>query len=236
VGVLFGQVMPIPIATTAARAVAGKRHDLSAASSIGSTAYEQLIELLVLIGMVLVAIPCLLFEAHWTVLLASTPLLVAMPALILRLAMRWIDSTLMVIARIAPGSAQRLIDGAHSAVRTCRTVNIGIILQLAVLSVFRYAIMITGAVLTLRTLVPTLDVSDAVIGFPIVQFVSVFPVTPAGLGTAEMTWTGLLTAAGVAAKEAAVVAFAVRVINFLGCLPFFALLLISAPAARSRGS
>lgn len=236
VGVLFGQIMPIQIATTAARAVAGKRHDLPATSSIGSTAYEQLIELLVLIGMVLVAIPCLLFEAHWTVLLASTPLLVAMPALILRLAMRWIDSTLMVIARIAPGSAQRLIEGALSAVRTCRTVDIGIILQLAVLSVFRYAIMIAGVVLMLRTLVPTLDVSDAVIGFPIVQLVSVFPVTPAGLGTAEMTWTGLLTAAGVAAKEAAVVAFAVRVINFLGCLPFFALLLISAPAARSRGA
>ena len=234
VGVLFGQVMPMQIATTAARAVAGKRHDLPASSSIGSTAYEQLIELLVLIGMALVAIPCLLFEAHWTVLLGSTPLLVAMPVVILRFTARWLDGTLTAIARIAPGSLERSIQVVHSAVRTCRTVDIGIVFQLAVLSVLRHAIMIAGAVLTLLTLAPTLDVSDAVIAFPIVQLVSVLPITPAGLGTAEMTWTGLLTTAGLAAKEAAVVAVAVRLINLLGFLLFFALLLISVSAARSR--
>ena len=234
VGVLFGQVMPIQIATTAARAVAGKRHDLPASSSIGSTAYEQLIELLVLIGMALVAIPCLLFQAHWTVLLASTPLLVAMPVVMLRFATRWLDGTLMAIARIAPRSLLRPIEVVHAAVKTCRTVDAGIVLKLAVLSVLRYAIMIAGAVLTIRTLVPTLDVTDAVIAFPIVQLVSVLPVTPAGLGTAEMTWTGLLTAAGLLAKQAAVVAFAVRLINLLGFLLFFALLLISVSAARSR--
>lgn len=234
VGALFGQVMPIQIATTAARAIAGKRHDLPASSSIGSTAYEQLIELLVLIGMALVAIPCLLFEAHWTALLASTPLLVAMPVVILRSTTRWLDSTLVGIARIAPRSLQRSIEAVHSAVRTCRTVVIGTILRLAVLSVLRHAIMIAGAVLTLRTLAPMLDVTDAIIAFPIVQLVAVLPMTPAGLGTAEMTWTGLLTAAGIAAKQAAVVAFAVRLINLLGFLLFFALLLISVSAARSR--
>ena len=236
VGVLFGQVMPIQIATTAARAIAGKRHDLPASSSVGSTAYEQLIELLVLIGMALSAIACLLFEAHWTVFLASTPLLVAMPVAILRFTTRWLDSTLVPIARIAPRSLQRSIQVVHAAVRTCRTVDIGIILQLAVLSVLRYAIMIAGAVLTIRTLVPALDVTDTVIAFPIVQLVSVLPITPAGLGTAEMTWTGLLMAAGISAKQAAVVAFAVRLINLLGFLLFFALLLLIsfASAARSR--
>jgi uncharacterized protein (TIRG00374 family) len=234
VGVLFGQVMPIQIATTVARAIAGKRHDLPASSSIGSTAYEQLIELLVLVGMAMVAIPCLLFGAHWTALLASTPLLVAMPVVILRSTTRWLDSTLVAIARIAPRSLQRSIEAGHSAVRTCRTVNILIIVQLAVLSVLRHAIMIAGAVLTIRTLAPTLAVTDAVIAFPIVQLVAVLPMTPAGLGTAEMTWTGLLTATGIAAKQAAIVAFAVRLINLLGFLLFFALLLISVSAARSR--
>ena len=74
-------------------------------------------------------------------------------------------------------------------------------------------------VLVMRTLVvavalePGIDPAIVAFGYPVAALITAVPITPAGLGVAEWTWSGFLIAGGAAPAVAAIIAVSFRVVG-----------------------
>jgi len=232
-GVLLGQIMPIQIATATARAVVGIRENISAMSSVGSTIYEQLFEVLVLMAMVTISAAALLFRIHWSVLALAALLLITLLVVSTGVATSLAARALSVVVKGVPAFLKGPVLRTEEALAACSNLDQNIVARMTALSVLRYILMVAGAVVMAKALIPAADPLTIALAFPAVQIAVNVPVTPAGLGLVEVTWTGLFLAAGSIAKEAAIAAVAMRLMNFIGfCLFFVPFLLLCAVRFR----
>ena len=224
VGVFVGQILPIQLATAASRAMIGKRERISPLFSLGATAYEQVLDLIVLGAFALVCAGSAIFRVHWTlaiiVSILLTAVLVASVTFAISLAQRFVA---LAAGRI-PGRLTNLVRALETALQMSQRLQRRTVIWITALSVARYVLMLIGTMLIVGTLIPTSDPLQVFLIFPIVQLTTSLPITPAGLGVAEITWMGLFTAAGVGVKEAAIAAAAIRIANLFGFAIFFSIL------------
>jgi uncharacterized membrane protein YbhN (UPF0104 family) len=220
-GTLAGQVLPLQLVTPVIRATAARRHGVSASHAVGTSVFEQLFEVIVLVSMALAGLAVSVLGLRYgppmaAALLVSLTLLIA-PALALG------ERALEIAARLGLCWARPLAEG----MRTARALPQRLLVQLMGLSILRYALMLWLNLQILAWLLPDAPLLPLALAFPLVQGLTALPLVTGGLGITEATWAGLLIASGIPAGEAAEAALSLRVISTAGFLCVLPVLLLA---------
>ncbi len=217
-GALVGQVLPIQIVTPAIRAWLARRHDVPILRSVGGSIYEQLVDFLVLVaaGSASVAM-WMLGTAAGGVTSALLALLAALA--MLTLAIRPVLSglsrvvTLLARGRLAP-AMRRISTGLAEAAR----LPVQDLRALVGLGLLRYLLLVAMNVGLMSLIVPQADPLLLLVGYPVILLVMSSPIFPGGLGVTEISWAGLLVAAGSTAPQAVEAALVLRILSTLAFL------------------
>jgi uncharacterized membrane protein YbhN (UPF0104 family) len=211
-GSFFGQVLPVQLAMTAARWVLVKR-----SGAVGSTLFEQLMDLVVLSAASAAAVLVLMLGAPAYVGVLTLLVLIGCAVVGLPLALTLVASLITNATRsITPISAKgRKVSAVLTAMAELPR---GLIHWLLAWSTARLTVLALRMVIVVAVLIPAMDQGLVALGYPIVGLALGIPITPAGLGVADWTWTGLLVLAGAGAAAAALAALVARCLNFLSLL------------------
>ena len=213
VGSFFGQLVPPQISTAIARWVIAEPDERRDGAVLGSTLFEQLFDLPVLLaaglaGMTAIALG--LGAGMSLAVLCAT--LIASVGLLrhvlggLRIAITAITGTLAL---------QRTQDSFRDGFLRAEAAPASVTFKLSLLSVIRLLIVGSRAVIVTMIFAPAAAPMVIVAGYPIIGLVTALPITPAGLGVVEWTWSGILIQAGATAESAVIAALGLRLINLV---------------------
>lgn len=214
--VLAGQVLPIQVITPLVRAWFARRHHVPTLRAIGSSVFEQLFEVIVLVSMAILA--ALIVQAAGRPVLAG--LAAAAIILVLILAIR-------PIVRLG-GRGCTALGAAYTGTVAQGCLRLGeglaaiggwsngLLIWLSGLSFLRYGLMAALNVGLLLRLAPDVEAGTLLLAFPVVLLVMSLPIFPGGLGVVEVTWAGTLIAAGMTPGAAIEAALSLRIISTAG--------------------
>lgn len=222
-GTLAGQVLPLQLVTPTVRAWSARRHDIPVSRAAGTSVFEQLFDVVVLLSMGVIGLMASVVGMAWAPMLAGA-VLVALTLLLRPVLGLGADALAQGGRRGLPGLS-RLAQGARQA----RDLPGGLLARLVGLSILRYGLLVCLNVMVLACLVPGVPLLPLVLAFPLIQAVSAMPLVPGGLGVTEATWVSILMASGIPAPEAAGAALGLRIVSTAGFLLVFPLLLASGP-------
>ena len=225
-GTLAGQVLPIQLVTPFARAWVARPHQISTTRAVGTSVFEQVFEVVVLLTMGLVSALVLIAKIG-PVLSGLAALVVGLVVLtliapvfhILRKFSLWVSGCLPAMAAKGFAAVEKALQQASDFPKR-------ILFQLTALSFLRYLGMVTLNVWTISVLLPGSDILLLVLAYPTVLLVMSLPFIPGGLGIVEVTWTGVLIAQGIEPAEAVQVALSLRVVSTIAFLAIVPLLLM----------
>ncbi len=227
-GSFLGQVLPVQLAMTAARWVLIKR-----SGAVGSTLFEQLMDLVVLSAASAAAVLVLMLGAPAFVGVLTLLVLIGCAVLGLPLALMLVAGLIANATRPTPPiSAQG--QKVSAVLIAMAELPRGLIHWLLAWSTARLAVLALRMVIMVAVLIPAMDLGLVALGYPIVGLAIGIPITPAGLGTADWTWTALLVLAGTGAAAAALAALVARCLNFLALLMIVIVLTIAGLITRSE--
>ncbi len=225
-GALAGQVLPIQLVTPIVRAWVARPHQISAARAVGTSVFEQVFEIVVLLSMGLVSALVLIAKLG--------PVLSGLSALVAGLVVVTLISPVFHILRKfsiwasghLPAIAAEISAAIEKALRQSTAVPKRILFQLTALSFLRYLGMVALNVWTISVLLPGSDIRLLFLAYPTVLLVMSLPFIPGGLGVVEVTWTGVLIAQGIEPAEAVEIAISLRVISTIAFLAVAPLLIM----------
>lgn len=225
-GALAGQVLPIQLVTPIVRAWVARPHQISAARAMGTSVFEQVFEVVVLLSMGLISALVLVgqFGPAWSGFAAlaaglAVVFLISPVFRILRLFTLWASGHLPAgIANVSAALATALQQAASFPQK--------ILFQLTALSFLRYLGMLTVNVWTIAILYPNADIVFLALAYPTILLVMSLPFIPGGLGIVEVTWTGVLIAQGMPPAQAVQVALSLRLVSTIAFLAIVPLLVM----------
>jgi uncharacterized membrane protein YbhN (UPF0104 family) len=214
-GAFLGQVMPIQVSTAMVRGMVGGRNRGGAATAIGATVHEQAYDFIVLLPAAVAGLVALILE--WSAPTAGAAMLGAVAvAIVLAPRLIWLARDLLSVVRTqTKGRTARFMLDADRALFGASGVPRSLSLQLGMLSLVRAVCMAARIVVIAAVMAPAADALLIALGYPTVGIVGALPLTPAGLGLVEWSWSGLLIHAGSPAADAAAAAISMRVVNLL---------------------
>jgi uncharacterized membrane protein YbhN (UPF0104 family) len=211
-GTLAGQVLPLQLVTPAVRAWMARRHGIPVSRAVGTSVFEQLFEVIVLLAMTAAGLAASVVGPAPGLMLAGAVLL-TLTVLI---------APALALGAVAIGAADRLhwpvLHRLGQGLRQAQALPRSLLAQLMALSVLRYGLLVWLNVQILGWLVPGAPLLPLALAFPLVQAVTALPIVAGGLGLTEATWVGLLMASGLPGPEAAGAALALRVVSTAGFL------------------
>ncbi|MCV2866930.1 flippase-like domain-containing protein [Defluviimonas sp. WL0075] len=223
-GSLFGQLLPPQISAGLARwAFARRVH--TGRSIVGTTLYEQLFDLVVLLSAALAGIAVIAGGFSGPFLVIGFIVFLAVTLVALRLSLLAIERCLRLIPH--PG-----LHALAGAISLARNVPAATQVSLSALSIVRLVIVTARACLAVAIFLPGIDIWTVALGYPIAGLAMAVPIFPAGLGLAEWTWAGLFVLAGAAAAPAAAAGVALRVANILAVCAVIAGFLVARLVGR----
>jgi uncharacterized protein (TIRG00374 family) len=226
-GALLGQVIPVQLAVVLTRSLAGRFGvGWSASMNLGTTAYEQLFDAIVLFaaaiaGLLGLALPLDVFG--WILLIVLSGAIglfvaIRLPLLLAALA--------RLLGRVPSAWLHEHVSRLASAVGRAGELRPSVVAQLIAFSVLRYLANLTRVGVVLIALNMSAYVVPAVIAFPLIMLITTLPITPGNLGIIEWTWSTVLVSAGAGMGAAALFAVIARIINVLALTIVFAILLV----------
>ena len=231
IGATLGVILHAQVVTPLVRAWIARRRNLSPSLAIGTSLYEQIFEVSILVTMA--ALSALIYFAGLDHLVgaALAALFLAIITALLAPGFRFAAWCLRLLQNsVFAKPSARLADGMVVAARLPWTV----LAALNTLSALRYLVMACLHVLILDQILDGAPLEAMVLAFPLVLFVLSVPVTPAGLGLFEAAWIGVLIANGVPAPDAAAATIALRVVTVIGALAVAPLQIIAMSATAPR--
>lgn len=230
-GALIGQVLPIQIVTPAIRGWLARRHDVPLARSVGGSVYEQMIDFLVLAAAASASLMLWLLGAGAgagtgsAAALAGTLAVLAALTLAIRPMLAAMSGVATVLAR---GALARPMRQLSAGLTEAARLPVGALRMLVSLGLLRYGLLAAINVGTMCLLVPSVDPWLLLAAYPAILLVMSAPVFPGGLGVTEISWAGLLVAAGSTAPQAVEAALVLRILST-------AAFLIAVPALLGLG-
>jgi len=212
-GAILGQVMPVQLGVALTRSLAGRWGiGRSPGANLGATAYEQLFDAVVLGIASAVGLLGLLLRpgpGGWVLLiaLAGAAGIVA--------AMR-LTGLLVIAARLlartpASNRLYRAVARYAGAAGRAGELSPSVFARLILLSILRYVANLLRIVVVLGALGMSADAVPTMLAFPLLQWLSLVPITPGNLGVVEWTWSAVLVAAGASMTAAALFAVTARI-------------------------
>ena len=216
-GTLAGQVLPIQVATPVIRTLAARRHGIAPARALGTSIFEQVFEVIVLAVMAALSAMILVLGINSG---QAAVLALAAVAIVTGLLPQMLHLGAWGLRFLPLGRfGATLADGFSRAATLPRDA----LAVLTLLSFARYLLLVGFSVWCLYRLLPGIDPVPLVLAFPVILAIVSLPFIPAGLGLVEMSWAGVLAAAGVGVGEAAVAVIVLRLVgiaSFLVTVPF----------------
>ncbi len=231
IGTVLGVILHAQVVTPLVRAWIARRRNLSPSLAIGTSLYEQVFEISILVTMAmlsaLVYFGGLGHAVGVTLAIAFLALITALLApgfLFTAWCLRFLENSLL--AKYSTKLAQGL--GVASRLPW------SVLAALNTLSALRYLVMVFLHVLVLDQILDDAPLEEMFLAFPLILFVLSVPVTPAGLGVFEAAWVGVLVANGVPAPDAAAATIALRVVTVVGAFAIAPLQIIAMSATVPR--
>lgn len=215
-GALAGQVLPIQLSTPAARAWIARRHNMSALRAVGTSAFEQVFEVLVLISMGVVAIAANILGATTGMMVVMAVLIVLVLTALIRPVLHVASRVTQMVAKCFARTTPALISALADGFSKTAALRYGLLLQLTGLSFVRYVLMAALNVGVLLLLAPDVSAVTLLIAYPTVLFLMSLPFFPGGLGVVELTWVGILISQGIDTGPAAETAITLRIVTTFG--------------------
>lgn len=209
-GSFLGQVLPPQVSMPLTRWAVSRNSWV-----VGTTLYEQLFDLVVLLagsaGALLVfafALPSgIAFAVFLLTLLAGC------------LAIRIVFHGLLALALVYGESGLPMASLAKRAINPleqARLAPASVLATLSAWSILRLGLLALRVVIVAAILLPGVNLSVVAAGYPVAGLAMALPIMPAGLGLAEWSWTGLLVLAGATGSASATAAISFRIVNLVG--------------------
>lgn len=211
-GSFLGQLLPLQIAMAAARwlMVRGR-------GAVGSTVFEQLVDLVILVAGAGSALLVLIAGIPMSVGVALFAAAILIGTRSMRLVFAMGAKTLSGLghrrARHREWSQRWANSLAQASTVPARLMN-----AMIALSLIRLVVLMARMVMVALVLAGPINPLILAIGYPVIGLSLGVPFAPAGLGIADWTWTGLLVLSGAAASLAALTALVARCLNFASLL------------------
>ncbi len=225
-GALAGQVLPIQLVTPVTRAWVARPHQISAARAVGTSVFEQVFEVVVLLSMGLISALVLVaklgpvLSGLFTLVAGLVVVALISPVfLLLRKFSKWASDHLPAIAAKGAVAIEKALHQASAFPHR-------ILYQLTALSFLRYLGMVTLNVWTISVLLPGSSFLLLALAYPTVLLVMSLPFIPGGLGVVEVTWVGVLITQGATPAEAVEVALSLRVVSTIAFLAVAPLMIL----------
>lgn len=234
-GAFLGQVVPIQLSTAMVRGMLGAKTQGGARTAVGATVHEQAYDLVVLLPAAVAGAIALLGD--WSIA-ASAALMLAAVACAIAVAPQLFGAARAVAVFVrdrSHGRLARVLDVANTALFGASGVPRNASVVLGLLSVVRAVCMAGRVVVIAAVLAPDADPVGVALGYPTVGIIGAMPLTPAGLGLVEWSWSGLLVHAGALPSAAATAAISMRLVNMMVLGVIMAVLVALRVGRPARG-
>ncbi|MFV2054387.1 lysylphosphatidylglycerol synthase transmembrane domain-containing protein [Aliiroseovarius sp. YM-037] len=228
-GAMGGQVMPIQLVTPVARAWIARKQGIAPARAIGTSLLEQVFEVIALAAMGLAAFVTSVFYMTFLASVLLSLMVAITLTLFIRPGLALAQSAFAALAKLVSEKFNRFAEGFANA----RLLSRKLLFHLMGLSMVRYSLLAGLNVFVLGQLAPNVDHMVLLAAYPLVLLLMSLPFFPGGLGVVELTWVGVLVAAGEATASASEAAIALRIISTFGFL-LIAPVLIILPEQRKK--
>lgn len=230
---IAGQILPIQLCTPIIRAWFASQFDIPVLRSLGTSALEQIFQLLVLVSAAALSFLFLVPTVGWVFDAIAAILILASMIVFVRIV---IQLALKLLASIADQRGSLLYQAIASLrlgfEKTAQLSDLTLI-SLTALSILGYALLAALNVVLL-SVIAGVDVLPLLIAYPLVLFLMSLPVFPGGLGVVEVTWAGVLTREGLPFDQAVEAALALRVVSTLGFFLVVPFLLVGFQSHKRR--
>lgn len=221
VGSFFGQIIPPQISAVMARWIIAQPEERRGGWAVKSTIFEQMFDLLVLVcaGLAGLSMFMLHVSGAAAVGVVLLSLVVGLAGLRIGLGVGW--RLCLAAARLPIGQALLLnaADSFAHAYAAPRRVSV----KLSLWSLLRLLLLALRAVVIAVVFAPAASPLLVAAGYPAVGLIAALPITPAGLGVMEWSWSGVLIASGAAAPNAAIAALGLRLVSLVSLTVIMAL-------------
>ncbi len=212
-GEFFGQVIPVQLSTLLVRWMLMDRETRASGYVARATFFEQTLDLILVLAGSAAAVTVIAFGFGALPALATLAGLVAVSLLALRSCLGACARTFAVLARRGywRGMTAPASEGfAHASAAPAR-----VLAALGLYSLLRLILVGLRAAAVFAFFAPMTPSWLVFVASPPVALLTTLPISPAGLGVAEWTWSAVLVHGGTAAAVAAVGALALRLTNIV---------------------
>lgn len=221
VGSFFGQIIPPQISAVIARWIIAQPEERRGGWVVKSTIFEQMFDLLVLVCVGLAGFSMIMLDVSGGAALGVVLLSFGVGLAGLRLGLK-VGGRLCLAASRLPFGQALLANAAESfaqAYAAPRRVSV----KLSLWSFLRLLLLALRAVVIAIVFAPAASPLLVAAGYPAVGLIAALPITPAGLGVMEWSWSGVLIASGAAAPNAAIAALGLRLVSLASLTVIMAL-------------
>ncbi len=212
-GSFFGQLIPVQLSTMMARWFLLGRDAREAGLAVRSTLFEQSCDLafgilLALAGIVVVTLSLSPAEALAVFLAVAVVGLLAIRPILAGFA----EVAILILRRMSLGTFGHK---TAASFRLAQHAPTGVLLTLGAYSLLRVLLVAARTIAVIAVFAPSATVWLAAAASPAITLIGALPISPAGLGIAEWSWSAVLIFAGSSASLAALAALNIRLTNMI---------------------
>lgn len=215
-GAFLGQVLPLQVATVLSRWLLLDKSGRESGLAVRATFFEQVFDLIILMSGTVAGVLALSLGLPLLGTLGALIGVLALSLTFLRPAIRLGAVTLRISARIS--LLERHCEAAASGFDRAEKAPRETLFALCVYSLARLVLVGLRAVAILAVFAPMTASWLVFVASPGISLLTALPVTPAGLGVAEWSWSAVLALNGTTATVAAIAAVNVRIVGMIGQL------------------
>lgn len=211
-GALFGQLIPVQLSVLLVRWFLLDRNARTSGQVIGATFFEQAFDLILVLGGTVAAIAVFVFGLPPNGALGTLVAVVGFTLVALRPLLR-LGARVIRMGRAMSFLRQRL-ESAQAGFERAAAAPTSVLLTLAGYSLARLVVVALRAVVVMIAFAPETASWLVFIATPGISLLTALPITPAGLGVAEWSWSAILVSGGTPAAAAAIAALNLRLVTF----------------------
>ena len=212
-GEFFGQIIPTQVSMLLVRWFLMDRDNRASGYAVRATFFEQVFDLLLLICGSLATIAYFILDISAVRLLVVFFCFLAIGFILLRPIFRLATNVFGILAELRTFS--RFSRTVYDGLKKISSAPRGVMLLLCNYSLARLAVAVARAVLVIWFFVPSVSGWLIFFASPAIGLLVALPISPAGLGVAEWSWSAVLIMGGAAAPAAAIAALSLRLVNLV---------------------
>ena len=225
-GAFLGQLLPLQVATLLSRWLLLDSSGRKSGLAVRATIFEQVFDLIILTGGTVAGLLMLILGLSMTGAFGALVGVVGILLVFFRPLLRFGVWSLRRLERVQALSG--FCGTAAAGFSRAADAPWAVVFSLCSYSLARLVLVGLRAVVILGVFAPTTAAWFVFVASPGIGLLTALPVTPAGLGVAEWTWSAVLVLGGTTASVAAIAAVNVRLVGMLAQL----LVVFAVSAAR----